>query len=118
MWRVEFTDEFGAWWESLDESVQDATDSAVNVLQGAGPSLGRPHVDTLKGSKHANLKELRVQCGGKPYRIFFAFDPRRVAIILIGGCKAGDQRFYARMIPVADKLYDVYVAELTKEGLL
>jgi hypothetical protein len=64
------------------------------------------------------MRELRVQSGGKPVRIFYAFDPRRTAILLIGGDKTGDDRFYDRMIPVADKLYDVYIQELKKEGLI
>jgi hypothetical protein len=64
------------------------------------------------------MRELRVQSGGKPIRIFYAFDPRRTAILLIGGDKTGDDRFYDRMIPVADKLYDVYIQELKKEGLI
>jgi hypothetical protein len=64
------------------------------------------------------MRELRVQSGGKSIRIFYAFDPRRTAILLIGGDKTGDDRFYDRMIPVADKLYDVYIQELKKEGLI
>jgi hypothetical protein len=64
------------------------------------------------------MKELRVQQGGRPFRIFFAFDPRRHAILLIGGCKAGDQRFYDRMIPLADGLYETYLKDLRKEGLI
>ena len=75
-------------------------------------------MDTLKGSRHANLKELRMHCRGERYRIFFAYDPRRVGILLIGGCKAGDIRFYERMIPIADDLYDGHQVELRKEGLI
>src|SRR5215213_8803045 len=117
MWRVEFTHEFGAWWETLDDSTHDSIDFSVSLIERYGPALGRPHADTVAGSKH-NLKELRVQHRGKPYRIFFAFDARRSAILLIGGCKVGDKRFYKRMVPVADKLYEVYLAELRKEGLI
>ncbi|HEX3356438.1 MAG TPA: type II toxin-antitoxin system RelE/ParE family toxin [Tepidisphaeraceae bacterium] len=118
MWTIEYTDEFGNWWETLDESVQDAVDFSVGLLTKLGPALGRPHADVIKQSRHGNMKELRTQHRGKPYRIFFAFDPRRSAILLIGGCKAGDKRFYDRMIPLADELYDVYLAELRKEGLI
>jgi len=117
MWRVEFTDEFGTWWGELHNSIQDSVDFSVTLLERYGPALGRPHADTVAGAKH-NLKELRVQHRGKPYRIFFAFDPRRSAILLIGGCKAGDKRFYKRMIPLADELYEVHLAELKKEGLI
>jgi hypothetical protein len=118
MWEIEFTDEFEKWWVELAENVQDAIDRSVQILQNSGPSLGRPRVDTVKGSRHSQMKELRVQCGGEPYRIFFAFDPRRVGILLIGGCKTGDALFYDRMIPIADKLYDRYIDEITKEGLI
>ena len=118
MWEVSYTDEFGQWWETLASGEQDAIDRAVGLLERSGPALGRPHADTVKGSRHENMKELRVQRGRKPYRIFFAFDPRRAAILLIGGCKAGDRRFYQRMVPIADELYDVYLQELRKEGLI
>jgi hypothetical protein len=90
----------------------------VYLLEQRGPYLGRPYVDTVKGSRHANMKELRSQAGGEPLRTFFAFDPRRCAILLIGGDKTGKPRFYRRMIPMADELYDEYVRELKNEGLL
>ncbi len=118
MWNVEYTDEFEVWWNGLTEQDQDALAASIGVLEQLGPHLGRPHVDHVKNSKHSNMKELRTQSGGKPIRTFFAFDPRRVAILLIGGCKTGDDRFYDRMIPVADDLYDVHLDELKKEGLL
>lgn len=118
MWEVEFTNEFGEWWESLTADQQDAIDRTVGILREFGPALGRPQVDTLKGSRHPNMKELRAQYEGHPFRVFFAFDPRRRAILLIGGDKTGDDRFYDRMIPIADDLYDVYLAELGKEGLV
>jgi hypothetical protein len=75
-------------------------------------------VDGVKGSKHPNMKELRTQKGGHPFRTFFAFDPRRTAILLIGGDKTGDDQFYSRMVPIADKLYVAYLDELKKEGLI
>ena len=118
LWRIEYTDEFGEWWETLGAVEQDAVDRVVGVLERVGPALGRPHADTVKGSRHGGMKELRIQSRGKPYRVFFAFDSRRTAILLIGGCKAGDKRFYERMIPAADNLYDVYLRELRKEGLI
>jgi hypothetical protein len=88
------------------------------LLEDRGSSLARPHADTLKGSRHPNMKELRTQSGGKPIRSFFAFDPRRSAILLIGGDKTGDPRFYDQMIPIADDLYDEHLKELQKEGLI
>jgi len=115
-WRVEFTNEFAAWWDSLTEMEQKSVDSDVSLLIEKGPQLPRPHVDTIKGSRHSNMKELRTQSGGKPLRTFFAFDPRRSAILLIGGDKTGNKRFYDRMIPIADDLYDEYLEELKREG--
>lgn len=117
MWSIELTDEFEFWFRSLDDREQGSPLASIELLETHGPSLGRPHADVVQGSKHANMKELRTQCGGKPLRSFFAFDPRRTAIILIGGDKTGDARFYTRIISIADKLYDEYLAELRKEGL-
>ncbi len=74
-----------------------------------------PHSSDVRGSKHGNMRELRVQVGGDPYRISYAFDPRRAAILLVGGSKAGDDRFYERMIPIADRIYDGHLEELDKE---
>lgn len=118
MWRVEYTDEFAAWWQTLDEAAQEALARGVKLLEQAGPMLGRPHVDTVKGSKHSNMKELRATQANRPYRLFFAFDPRRQAVLLIGGDKSGDARFYERMIPIADELFDVYLSELEEEGFI
>ena len=117
-WDVEFTDEFAAWWESLTEAEQSDLDASVQLLVDRGPQLGRPYVDTVKGSRHPNMKELRTQSKGDPLRTFFAFDPRRSAILLIGGNKTGDKRFYDRMTPIADDLYDIYLEELRQEGLI
>ena len=118
MWQVEYTDEFGQWWDTLDEAQQEAIARSVELLRQLGPSLGRPHVDGIKGSKYSNMKELRTQMAGHPLRTLFAFDPRRTAILLIGGDKTGDDRFYERMIPMADNLYEIYLEELRKEGLI
>jgi hypothetical protein len=118
MWEVEFTDEFGAWWDSLSEGEQDAVRFSVELLINHGPNLGRPHVDTVNGSKHSNMKELRTQHQGRPIRTFFAFDPRRTAILLIGGEKTGQRRFCQAMIPIADKLYDDHLQQLSDEGLV
>ena len=114
-WIVEFTDEFEGWWTELDEAVQDAIDRVVGVLEQRGPTLPFPHSSDMQGSRHGNMRELRIQVGGDPYRVFYAFDPRRVAIMLIGGCKTGDDRFYARMIPIADRIYDEHLEQLDRE---
>lgn len=114
-WEVEFTDEFERWWTDLDESAQDGIDRSVHLLEARGPSLGFPHTSDIKGSKHGHMRELRVQVGGEPYRVFYAFDPRRAAILLVGGNKAGDDDFYERMVPLADRIYDEHLGELAEE---
>ncbi len=111
-WNVEYTDEFGAWFEGLDEDDQDAVGAKVDLGEMIGSALGRPHADTVKGSSHPNMKELRVK--RHQIRVFYAFDPRRSAILLIGGAKEGDDRFYDRMIPIADALYDEHLSEITR----
>ena len=118
MWEIEYADEFGEWWTQLTDSEQDALTASIGLLEELGPNLGRPHADHIKGSKYTNMKELRTQVDGEPLRTFFAFDPRRIAILLIGGNKGGDDRFYDRMIPIADRLYETHLEELKKEGLL
>lgn len=116
-WVVEFTDEFGGWFEELDEDTQDAISAAVERLEERGPGLGRPLVDTIQGSRHPNLKELRPP--KRNLRVLFAFDPRRTAILLIGGDKTGRwNEWYADMVPVAERLYDEHLATLEEEGLL
>jgi hypothetical protein len=117
-WDVEHTDEFGDWFVSVGEADQDSIDFIVDQLIVQGPTLGFPHSSGVNGSRHSHMRELRVQCEGRPLRIFYAFDPRRSAILLIGGDKTGNKRFYDRMITVADMLYDVHLDELKREGLI
>lgn len=114
-WEVEFTDEFAEWWDELEEGVQDSIDRGVHLLEALGPSLPFPHSSDVQRARHGHMRELRVQHGGDPYRVFHAFDPRRAALLLIGGCKAGDDRFYERMVPLADRIYDEHLDELSKE---
>jgi hypothetical protein len=118
MWEIELTDEFGAWWDSLSEDEQESVAASVEVLRQLGPNPPRPNADVLKGSKHSSMKELRTQHQGRPIRTWFGFDPRRTAILLIGGDKTGDGRFYERMIPLADRLYDEHLETLRREGLI
>lgn len=117
-WEVEYTDEFDGWWNSLGEDEQDAVAAHVLLLERSGPHLGFPYSSGIAGSKHGHMRELRVQHKGEPYRILYAFDPRRAAILLIGGNKAGDDRWYGTFVPLADKLYDKHLELLKKEGLL
>jgi len=90
----------------------------VLLLEQLGPNLGFPHSSGIAGSKHSHMRELRVQHRGDPYRVLYAFDPRRMAILLVGGKKTGDDRWYDTFIPLADKLYDEHLKLLKKEGLL
>jgi hypothetical protein len=114
-WPIEYTDEFGGWWDGLTNAEQISIDAHVRKLEQRGPNLPFPYSSGINGSRHAHMRELRVQSGGKPLRVFYAFDPHRSAILLIGGDKTGDKRFYDRMIPVADDLYDEHLAELKRE---
>jgi hypothetical protein len=115
-WNVEITDEYLNWFRMLDAGLQDALRTDIEILEKLGPSLGRPYVDSIKGSKHSNMKELRTMHARRHIRTFFAFDPRRTAILLIGGDKTGNKSFYDRMIAVADRLFDHYLKEIKKEG--
>ena len=115
-WQVEFTDEFGTWWDGLTVAEQIDVNAVVRLLEGKGPGLGRPHVGSIRGSRHANMKELVIQHAGDPYRVLFAFNPQRTALLLIGGNKTGDPRWYKKFVPVADKLFDEHLEELKGEG--
>jgi hypothetical protein len=114
-WEVEFTDEFGEWWDSLTAQAQSDVDATVMVLRQFGPALTRPLADTVRGSRFANMRELRVQHGGKPYRILYAFDPRRAAILLLGGDKTGNSRWYDEYIPKADAIYEEHLREIGEQ---
>ena len=115
-WEVEYADEFEDWWNDLSEDEQESVLSYVRLLEAKGINLGSPQSSDIKGSKHGNMRELRVQHGGDPYRVFYAFDPRRVAMLLIGGCKAGDDRFYEQYVPWADEIYDHHLEQLKREA--
>jgi hypothetical protein len=115
-WEVEYTDEFGAWWEDLSGDEQESIDTSVRLLEVRGPTLGFPHTSDVRGSRHGRMRELRVQHRGRPIRVFYAWDPRRVCILLIGGDKTGDDGFYERMVQIADDLYDDHLGTLLSEG--
>ena len=114
--EVEYTNEFGAWWNELTESRQDDVAVYVELLAERGTNLGFPFSSGISRSKHPHMRELRVQSRGKPIRVFYAFDPRRSAILLIGGVKAGNDRFYEEFIPIADRLYDEHLRELQQDN--
>jgi hypothetical protein len=114
MWPVATTREFDRWFAELGEDAQAETIAKVELLKVLGPALGRPHADTLNGSKHANMKELRADTARQVLRIAFAFDPERSAILLVAGDKSGvsQKRFYKRLIAKADELFDGHLARL------
>lgn len=113
-WEVVFHDDFDAEFKAFQETLQDELLAHAMLLRDYGPNLGRPTVDTLKGSKHANMKELRFKWEGEVWRVAFAFDPRRRAVLLVGGDKAGidQRRFYKRLVAVADERYDRHLESL------
>jgi hypothetical protein len=113
MWEVEYTDQFEGWWDGLMAEQQKPVAAAVRLLSERGPGLARPAVDAVLGSRHPHMKELRIGT----VRVFFVFDPRRTAILLVAGDKRGRwQELYERMVPMADDLYDEHLEELRKEG--
>ena len=115
MGLVETSDVFDEWFADLDEDAQVEVIATVELLKLLGPRLGRPHADTLNGSKYANMKELRASTADKVLRIAFAFDPDRSGILLVGGNKSGisKKRFYKQLIDKADQLYAAHLAALT-----
>jgi hypothetical protein len=118
VWEVEYTDEFEQWWRGLTEEQQEALDDRVMLLAEHGPVLKRPVVGQITSSRHPNMKELRAAKGGA-LRVLFAFDPRRHAILLLGGDKTGQwEEWYQWAIPAADDLYDTHIQELRDEGLI
>jgi hypothetical protein len=115
-WEVEYTDEFGKWWADLTEAEQEDVAATVELLEQKGPQLPYPYSSGINGSRHAHMRELRIQHAGRPYRVLYAFDPRRMAILLIGGNKTGISRWYEENVPLADRLYDEHLAILDKEA--
>lgn len=112
-WIVEYHEEYAAELDAEIQAVRVAVIAAAAVLEQFGPQLGRPHVDTLKGSRFPNMKEFRISLPDGEWRISFAFDPKRQAILLNGGSKSGvsQDKFYERLIRVADRRYSDHLAE-------
>jgi len=113
--EVEYTDAFGEWWDSLTEDEQESVAAAVEVLEERGTELRHPYGSQVKSSRHGHMRELKVQHRGRPIRVLYAFDPRRIAILLVGGDKTGDDRWYERFVPMADRLYDEHLKQLERE---
>lgn len=122
-YEIERTDEFTEWWDGLSQKEQIEVAKVVGLLAERGPNLKRPYVGKIEGSrKIPNLKELVIQFAGDPYRVFFMFDERRAGILLLGAKKTGGNRaqaaWYKARIAEVEPIYEQYVAELTKEGLI
>jgi len=118
-WEVEYTDEFEAWWNGLTEEEQIELDAKVRLLEQDGPVLPRPHSDVIVTSKHPNMKELRGKVIFPQHRAelraLYAFDPRRTAILLIGGDKTGNPKWYEEYVPIADQLFDDHLKQIERD---
>lgn len=118
-WEVEYTDEFEAWWNGLTAEEQIELDAKVHLLEQHGPVLPRPHSDVIVTSKHANMKELRGRVilphHRAELRVLYAFDSRRNAILLIGGDKTGNPKWYEEYVPIADQLFDHHLKHIERE---
>lgn len=117
-WKIEFHGEFLPEFRQFPETVRRRIYALVEVLREFGPQLGRPHVDTLKGSKHLQMKELRFYADEGVWRVAFAFDIQRNATLLVGGDKAGvsQAKFYRGLIQTADRRFDQHLEEIRKKG--
>ena len=111
-WEIEVSDEFAEWYDSLDVAECRSIHTGIDALERFGPALGRPYVDSIKRSQFPNMKELRIQHQGRPYRILFAFDPRRCAYLILGGDKTGSESWYVDAIRQADRVYAKHLKEI------
>jgi hypothetical protein len=110
MVEVVVTDDYVAWYDTLDDPGADDVDVVIGLLEALGVGLGFPRSSEIKDASFA-LRELRIQSNGRPFRVFYAFDPKRQAVLLIGGDKTGDARFYDRMLPLAERIWKEYLDE-------
>ncbi len=115
-WDVEVTDEFKAWWNRTHRRRTHIVERTVLLLEERGPHLPFPYSSRVSCSRHSAMRELRVQHQGQPYRVLYIFDSRRVALLLLGGDKTGDDRWYEKNVPLADRIYDNYLAEMEEEN--
>jgi hypothetical protein len=117
-WEVEFHRDFDPEFDALPDDVQNELRAHALLLERFGPHLGRPRVDTLNGSRHANMKELRFDAANGVWRVAFAFDPKRSAVLLVAGDKSGggEKRFYRQLIAKADERLDEHLSRTKKKG--
>ncbi|WP_109479078.1 type II toxin-antitoxin system RelE/ParE family toxin [Paraburkholderia sp. C35] len=111
-WEVEYTDAFQAWWEGLPGPERESVDTIICMLAERGPTLRYPYSSQIVQSRFGNLRELRIQHCGRPYRVLYAFNPRRVAVLLLGGDKTGHDRWYEQNVPRAEVLYQLHLMRL------
>jgi hypothetical protein len=112
VWDIEFTEQFSKWWNGLKEEEQITVDASVRLLEHFGPNLRFPYSSGIAGSKFGQMRELRIQHQGKPYRVLYVFDPRRVALLLLGGNKQGKNNWYKKFVPIAEQLYEQHIKSL------
>ena len=117
-WEIEGSDEYQEWLRDLTPRQQRDISKSLDRLAQYGISLDYPYTSRVNSSRHRRMRELRVQSGGRPLRIFYAFDPLRAAILLIGGEKTGNDRFYRQYVPIADRIYDRHLDDLRQKGLI
>ena len=115
IWQVDAVEDFEEWWNDLSEAEQIEISAVVRLLREMGPMLGFPYSSGISESKFHNMRELRIQYRGKPYRVLYAFDPTRAAILLVGGNKTGKDRWYKKHVPIADKLFRQHLKSLNKK---
>ena len=117
-WEVEGSREYQEWSQGLAARQVRDVSRAIDRLAEYGPSLDYPYTSGVNSSRHRRMRELRVQSGGRPLRIFYAFDPLRTAILLIAGDKTGNNRFYVQYVPLADRIYDRHLDNLRQRGVI
>jgi hypothetical protein len=115
LWEVIATDVFDGWFGQLTQKERKRVAASIGLLEQFGPALRHPHSSDIRGSRHGGMRELRIQVGGLPYRVLYAFDPNRDAILLLGGDKTGDEAWYTKNVPIADDLFDQHLEALKKE---
>ena len=115
VWDIEVTDQFKEWYKGLSEDELAKVAGSIEVLEERGTNLGYPHSSKIMGARNKHMRELRIQYRGDPYRVLYAFDPRRIAILLLGGNKGSDKQWYDTFVPIADDLYDEHLIEIAKE---
>ena len=117
-WEVEVSDTFTAWFRELEDDERRSVAVGVDLLEQEGPTLPFPLSSRISQSRHGSMRELRIQHRGRPYRVLYAFDPRRTAFLILGGDKTGDDRWYDRNVPRADREFDEHLRTLKQEGLI